>query len=512
MVRPRALRRRVAAVDADLAIVYSRDWHRQANPQLYELGLLLMPVRERAIVDEARGAVRLMSRVSLVHRAAHAVPDGLSASAAIAAEALRISLTTWRRAAPRELGGQSPAPSVLAIWPASGHGYGGSISHLTGILGGFRRAGLRIGIVTTAPPGDEIREVADDIEVTAPLPSGERVTGDSIQICSNRPLQIAATQLARRLRPAFVYQRHSPFLITGGEVSRRFGIPLVLEWNASEVWVRKNWQHTLAVERCLDRLVDKAEKAAVADASVIAAVSDEAANMATRAGAVSSQLLVLPNAVDIEYVDRCLNGSVARSDGLPSPVARRGYLLGWAGTFGGWHGAALVVRALAQLPSEIGLMMIGDGNERHTCESLAVELGVGERIEWAGALPRPEALRRLASCDLLVSPHIPLDGGEPFFGSPTKLFEYMALGKPIVASRLAQIGEILADGVTARLVTPGDVADLANGIVDVLNSPDRGSGLGRAARLQAESHHTWDHRVRAVLDRLSELPAATALR
>ena len=63
----------------------------------------------------------------------------------------------------------------------------------------------------------------------------------------------------------------------------------------------------------------------------------------------------------------------------------------------------------------------------------------------------------------------------------TKL-EYMALGKPIVASRLAQIGEILADGVTARLVTPGDVADLANGIVDVLNSPDRGSGLGRAAR------------------------------
>ena len=376
-----------------------------------------MPVRERAIVDEARGAVRLMSRVSLVHRAAHAVPDGLSASAAIAAEALRISLTTWRRAAPRELGGQSPAPSVLAIWPASGHGYGGSISHLTGILCGFRRAGLRIGIVTTAPPGDEIREVADDIEVTAPLPSGERVTGDSIQICSNRPLQIAATQLARRLRPAFVYQRHSPFLITGGEVSRRFGIPLVLEWNASEVWVRKNWQHTLAVERCLDRLVDKAEKAAGGDASVIAAVSDEAANMATRAGAVSSQLLVLPNAVDIEYVDRRLNRErcpqrrlalACRSSRLPARLGGNVWRVAWCG---------------AGLAPRLGPAALRDRADDDRGRESAAHLRVPRRgirrrranRAWGRRPAPPQALRRLSARDLLVSPHIPLDGGEPFF-------------------------------------------------------------------------------------------------
>jgi glycosyltransferase involved in cell wall biosynthesis len=82
----------------------------------------------------------------------------------------------------------------------------------------------------------------------------------------------------------------------------------------------------------------------------------------------------------------------------------------------------------------------------------------------------------------------------------------MALGRPIVASRLAQIGEILEDGATARLVTPADVTDLANGILAVLSSPDRGSHLGDAARLEALAHHTWDHRAETVLDRLAKLP------
>ena len=505
MVRPSELRRRVAAADADVLLVHSSDWRRQPAPQLYDLALLVMPARDRAIIDESRGTVRWINDVDLAYRAARTVPHAISAGATIAAEALRISLATWRRATPQEISNQSAAPSVLAIWPGSGHSYGGSISHLTGILGGFRRAGLRIGIVTTAPPADEVRAVADVIEVIAPLPPRARATGDCIQIGSNRPLKIAAMQLAWRLRPGFIYQRHSPFLTTGAEISRVYRLPLVLEWNSSEVYIRQNWNDTLPIERCLDPLLEASERAVVADASLIAAVSTEAANMAARAGAAPEKLLVLPNAVDIGYVDRCLNGTANRSGGFPSDP-RANHVLGWAGTFGGWHGAAMIVRAMPALPADVHLVMIGDGAERRACEALATDLGVAERIEWAGSLSRPEALRRLASCDLLVSPHVPLENGEPFFGSPTKLFEYMALGRPIVASRLAQIGEILEDGVTARLVTPGDVTDLANGIVAVLSSSDRGSHLGDAARLEALAHHTWDHRAEAVLDRLAKLP------
>jgi glycosyltransferase involved in cell wall biosynthesis len=148
--------------------------------------------------------------------------------------------------------------------------------------------------------------------------------------------------------------------------------------------------------------------------------------------------------------------------------------------------------------------MIGDGSLLSSCQRLAREIGVWARVEWTGAIPHREALQKLASCAVLASPHTPLPDQE-FFGSPTKIFEYMAIGRPIVASALGQLEEILDDGRTARLVQPGDPHALSDGIAEVLALPDRGASLGRAARAEANSRHTWDRRVRIILDQLERL-------
>jgi glycosyltransferase involved in cell wall biosynthesis len=206
-------------------------------------------------------------------------------------------------------------------------------------------------------------------------------------------------------------------------------------------------------------------------------------------------VLVLPNAVDVRHLDAAVDG--VRQNGNGAGAAR----LGWAGSFGPWHGSEMAVRALAQLPPDVELVMVGDGDERAACESLSRRLGVADRIEWTGALPHDAALRTLAQCDVLVSPHTPLRD-RPFFGSPTKIFEYMALGRPIVASDLGQIGEILRDGVTARLVEPADVDDLVKAIVEVLRSPDRGRSLAESARRDAAANHTWDERARELVARV----------
>jgi glycosyltransferase involved in cell wall biosynthesis len=107
----------------------------------------------------------------------------------------------------------------------------------------------------------------------------------------------------------------------------------------------------------------------------------------------------------------------------------------------------------------------------------------------------------LAECDVLASPHVPLEG-QAFFGSPTKLFEYMAIGRPIVASALEQIAEVLEDGRTARLVEPGNAAELAGAIEELLREPERALRLGTAARVEAERVHRWEDRSRSILDRL----------
>ena len=91
---------------------------------------------------------------------------------------------------------------------------------------------------------------------------------------------------------------------------------------------------------------------------------------------------------------------------------------------------------------------------------------------FTGALPHDKVAEYLDAADILVSPHIPMPDGSRFFGSPTKLFEYMAMGKAIVASRLEQLAEILEHDRTAWLVTPGNTEELA----EAISASSSGSG------------------------------------
>ena len=493
---PRELRQRITTAGIDGALVHSVDWQRQQNPQLYEFALAAMPVKERLIADDAQRSIHRLTPARSALRAARLPADLARAGVGISAEALR---ATWNRKTNTKgrVRVRSDGGTILAIWPSPGGDFGGSITHITGILNGFRRQGFQIGLLTSSPPPGPVRAVIDDLDVIDAPTAAMRLTGDTVMIDANRRLTQAGISFAQTLAPSFIYQRHSPFMLAGAELSRACGIPLVLEWNGLEVWVRNNWQVNLPVERVFDPLVIAAERAVLADAHVVAAVSTEAADMALNAGASHERTIVLPNAVDIEYVDASLSGGQLMNGQV-------GPLLGWAGSFGPWHGAEMAVRALALLPADVQLVMVGDGDERGACENLADGLGVSDRIEFTGAISRPETLRRLAGCDLLLSPHVPLPD-TPFFGSPTKLFEYMALDRPIVASRLAQIGEVLQDGVTARLVTPGVLEELVDAIREVLDSEDQGRALGHAARRDAESNHTWEDRARSVLEHLDRV-------
>jgi glycosyltransferase involved in cell wall biosynthesis len=491
--RPRKLREVVNRAAADGVIVHSKSWSRQRNPQLYELALSIIPIRERYIVDEERRLVFRIGKFGLAARIARIPAQALHDAVVIASETARLADRRGCHNHPQSIAAVSGI-SVLAVWPGSSESFGGSLTHITGILRGLRGCGFRVGLLTCFPPPGRLRAVVDEVEVIPPLPAASRITRDIEQISENAPLRRAGMRLAQRLQPAFVYQRHSAFLVAGVDLAHSFQIPLVLEWNGSEVWARKNWQVQLSVERIFDPLLLAMERKAASCATLVSSVSDEAAEMAFRAGAQRTKTIVVPNAVDLGDIDASgKNSSYERN--------RPSLLLGWTGSFGPWHGADVAVRALAALPTNVNLLMVGDGAERAGCEKLAASLKVAHRVEITGILEHKVALQRLAQCDVLLSPHTPLRN-QPFFGSPTKIFEYMALGKPIVASRLGQLEKMLEDGVTACLVTPGDADELATAVKQILASPDRGGALGEAARREVARHHTWDQRAHLILERL----------
>jgi glycosyltransferase involved in cell wall biosynthesis len=161
-----------------------------------------------------------------------------------------------------------------------------------------------------------------------------------------------------------------------------------------------------------------------------------------------------------------------------------------------------LAEAIKRIPatSRIRFLLVGSGSLLgEVKESLAAAEADGHVI-LTGAVNHHEVPALLDACDILVSPHVPLADGTDFFGSPTKIFEYMAMGKGIVASRLGQIAEVLSHEQTALLVEPGDTEELTAAILQLAALPTLRQQMGTAARQVAIKHHTWTRNAQNVLD------------
>jgi glycosyltransferase involved in cell wall biosynthesis len=189
-------------------------------------------------------------------------------------------------------------------------------------------------------------------------------------------------------------------------------------------------------------------------------------------------------------------------------------VIGFIGTFGPWHGAEVLVEAIGRLfqghphyREHTRVLLIGDGARLPPARARIAALGLGDVCLCTGLVPQQEGPGHLAACDILAAPHVSNPDGSPFFGSPTKLFEYMAMGKGIVASDLGQIGEVLEHDHTAWLVRPGCAESLASGLKLLLDDSVRRSRLGAAARQTAVACHSWRSHTERIVQALEGVTA-----
>jgi glycosyltransferase involved in cell wall biosynthesis len=150
------------------------------------------------------------------------------------------------------------------------------------------------------------------------------------------------------------------------------------------------------------------------------------------------------------------------------------------------------------------LLLIGDGVMLPQVRDRIAAHGLHDRCTLTGMVPQPEGPAHLAACDILASPTIRNADGTDFFGSPTKLFEYLAMGKGVIASRLAQLAEIVEHDRTGLLVAPGDADELASAIERLADDAALRQRLGAAAREQVLAHHTWRGHTARIMRALRE--------
>jgi glycosyltransferase involved in cell wall biosynthesis len=181
-------------------------------------------------------------------------------------------------------------------------------------------------------------------------------------------------------------------------------------------------------------------------------------------------------------------------DDQPPPTAAGRPLVAYAGHLYAWKGVDVLLDALARVPEADGLIVGGHEREPdlERVKALARQLGIMDRVTFTGLVDPPRVRASLRRATMLVLPN-PASAISTRFTSPLKLFEYMAAGRPIVASDLPAFREVLVPGETAVLVTPGDPAALAEGLRRIISEPALGARLATAARA-AVRDYTWDRR------------------
>jgi|ERR1700754_4404972 len=381
--------------------------------------------------------------------------------------------------------------AYLRATPGAGTHAGGASSHINGFINAASAAGARIRVISNDYiSGLDVERFP--LKLVPMEPVG--VTQSAFDLRNNLVFTQGALKEMVADNVDLIYQRYSRFTWAGVTASLVTGKPLFLEYNGSEVWVGKHWD-----DSGMFSLLERIEKLNLKAAARVFVVSEVERRNLLRAGVADKKIIVNPNGVDVEKFRPNIGGSHVRKElGLEDDEV----LAGFVGSFGPWHGVIEMAKAIALIPGDVRLrfLLVGHGKLREQVESIIKECGATQRVIFTGTVTHDRVPVLLDACDILVSPHIPLEDGSEFFGSPTKLFEYMAMAKGIVASRLGQIAEVLTHEKSALLVEPGDVEDLARQIVRLVESAELRTCLGRKAREIVEEHYTWNHNAKRVLD------------
>lgn len=363
-------------------------------------------------------------------------------------------------------------------------------------------------VCVTASPFALLNEFGVDQIV---LPSRTPLSDEFSLVENGAAYEGVIEQLIRLYQPKFVFQR----LVLGNpsvaRACQRLGVPHIAEFNGSELTMSKIFGGR---EMGNAEVLQSIETESFRQADIICTVSEPVKDMVTSLGIPDDKILVNPNGVDLEAygplpaADRhALRGTLG--------FAAQDVVVGFCGTFGGWHGIEVLAEAMPQICAErssVKFLLIGDGNFKHLIKAAISEHALEARVKDVGMVPQQDAARLLAACDILLSPHSKNMGDKPFFGSPTKLFEYMAYGAGIVCSDLVQLGEVMRPALTladrpnrkppgnarAILVEPASVAQLVSATLWLTDDPDLRTTLGRNAQAAASAYYSWDIHVQSL--------------
>lgn len=276
-----------------------------------------------------------------------------------------------------------------------------------------------------------------------------------------------------------VYERYSLWSSVGMDFARQSHIPSVLEVNAPLLEEQARYRELF--NRELAYLISNR---AFVNADVISCVSNEVLkHIVENFQICNTKLLVNPNGVDVTRF-------------TPLQISRDvdAFRVGFVGSLKPWHGVEYLLDAFGLVLREYRnakLVIVGDGPERAKLSDrfLHSHAYSEDCVEWLGSLSPEQVIHQLNTLDVAVAPYPDLSN---FYFSPLKVYEYMACGLPVIASRVGQLRSIITHRIDGFLCKPACAWSLARQISWLAEHPNIRRQIGVRARQKAENEFSWD--------------------
>lgn len=365
-------------------------------------------------------------------------------------------------------------------------GQKGCSIHVQEVIRAIRRQGAWVELFAARFDGEPPADLAEVPVYRLPEPpKGNLAAREQLCLGANAAL-FAALEVAGPFDS--IYERYSLWSHAGMAYARASGIPGLLEVNAP--LIQEQAQHRGLIDY---HGATQVAQRAFGAATALLAVSQEVATYLEGWPVASGRVHVVPNGVNPERFPAVVQ---------PARPCRPGtFTVGFVGSLKPWHGLPVLVEAFAMLHqrnADVRLLIVGDGPEQGSLRTALSGRGVLAATELAGAVAPDAAPGFLASMDVAVAPYPPQPN---FYFSPLKVYEYMAAGLPVVASRIGQLAELIRDGANGLLCPPGDPVALAEALERLRRAPELRTRLGQAGRATVLQNYTW----RAVAQRIFQL-------
>lgn len=287
-----------------------------------------------------------------------------------------------------------------------------------------------------------------------------------------------------------VYERNGLYRSAAARACKLLGIPYVLYFEADDIL-----EHDIMGTPITGLLRWRAKQTAMfnlASADRVVCVSEQLKrHLVDNWSVLPEKVAVFPNSADTRRFapNTAVRDQVRAGLGVGSRP-----LIVFVGAFYVWHDISTLIRAfslvLRTCPGAF-LVLVGDGAQREAMAGEVQQRGITESVRFTGMVPHDEVPRWLAAADIGVVPYPVLE--QEVWLSPLKLFEYMASGIAIVASRVGQIPSIIRDGETGLVAEPGSVDSMAAALLRFLGDRELRLRCGERARAEAVANHSWEN-------------------